>query len=105
MPIDPITVKLDEPVTIGSGDKAKTYAEITFTHKAKGRDFAAGDLVKGNTNRSYAIFASMAGVPITVFQEMDADDLTKVSLAAVPLFGERAKKAAKALEEEPDPIN
>jgi hypothetical protein len=103
--MDPVTVPLEEPVTIGSGKAEKTYTEIVFTHKAKGRDLAAGDLVKGNTNRAYAIYASMAGVPITVFQEMAADDLAEVMNAGAPLLGKAAQRKLKelaAMEDEED---
>ncbi len=98
--MDPITIKLEDPVTISAGDKARTIKEITFTHKARGRDLAAGDLVKGSTMRAYAIYASMAGVPLTVFQDMSADDLTEVMTAGAPLLGRSAQKKLAELDKE-----
>lgn len=89
MAIDPITVTLTEPVT----HNKTTYSEIKFTRTARGRDLVAMDLVQGDTRKSFALFASLAEVPIQVFLDMSMDDYADVAKAAVPFMGKSAKKA------------
>lgn len=89
------TVTLDDEVTVND----VTYKSLTF-RKMKGKDMCAGDLVSGDTRKGFAIFASMADVPITVIEELSADDVEKVGLACMPLMGKSAvvRQAQKALE-------
>lgn len=88
-----ITVTLAEPVE----HDGKTYASLTL-RKMKAKDLVAGDLVTGDTRKTFAIFASMAGVPIQVIEELDVDDFEKLGREAAPLMGKSAKAAAAKLE-------
>ena len=64
-----------------------TYTELTF-RKAKTRDLMAADRFPGQTSKIVAILASMAGAPIQVFQEIDADEFTVIMEQAGHLMGE-----------------
>jgi hypothetical protein len=83
-----VTVSLDEPVT----HDGKLYASLTL-RKMKAKDLVAGDLVTGDTRRAFAIFASMAGVPIGVIEELDVDDFERLGREAAPLMGKSAQAA------------
>lgn len=80
-----------EPVTYND----KPYPVLTL-RKMKAKDLVAGDLVTGETRRSFAIIASMAGVPIGVIEEMDVDDFERLSEVATPLMGKSAEAAIAA---------
>ena len=84
-----ITIKLDVPVE----HDGKTYASLTL-RKMKARDLVAGDLVSGETRKAFAIFASMADVPIQVIEELDVDDFEAVGREAAPLMGKSARALA-----------
>ncbi|SMC43248.1 Phage tail assembly chaperone protein, E, or 41 or 14 [Fulvimarina manganoxydans] len=77
-----ITVKLEDPVEF---DK-KTYTELTFG-KLKAKHLAAMDLVKGESVKPMAMYASMAGVPLPVIQELSIDEWEKVQEETIPLLG------------------
>lgn len=83
-----VTVKLDEPVE----HDGKHYASLTL-RKLKAKDLVAGDLVTGDTRKAFAIFASMAGVPIQVIEELDVDDFERLGAEAAPLMGKSATAA------------
>lgn len=85
-----LTFKLDEPVE----HDGQTYAELTF-RKMKARDLIASDVVTGEMRKSFALFASMAGVPIQVIEEMDGDDFIRMGMEVAPLMGKSAAAAAK----------
>jgi len=70
----------------------KSYSVLTL-RKMKAKDLVAGDLVKGDTRKAMAIFASMAGVPIQVIEDLDVDDFEGLGEAATPLMGKSAEKA------------
>jgi hypothetical protein len=87
------TVTLTEPVT----HDGKSYPSLTL-RKLKAKDLVAGDLVQGETRKAFAIFASMAGVPIQVIEELDVDDFELLGREAAPLMG---KSAAAAMAKAP----
>ncbi len=87
-----VTVTLDDPVE----HDGKTYTTLTL-RKMKARDLVAGDLVTGQTRKAFAIFASMAGVPIQVIEELEVDDFEKLGREAAPLMGKSARLAAAKL--------
>jgi hypothetical protein len=82
------TIKFETPV-IHDG---VTYAELTL-RKLKAKDLVFGDLVKGDTRRAMAIFASMADVNIKVIEELDIDDFEHLGVEAAPLMGKSAQAA------------
>ncbi len=88
-----VTVKLDTPVSFNG----ETFDALTL-RKMKAKDLVAGDLAKGDAQRAIAIFASMAGVPVQVIEELDVDDFEKLGEEAAPLMG---KSAAAAMAKAP----
>lgn len=98
MAISPITVPLAETISVGK----ETFTEITFTRTTRGKDLVAMDAVQGDVRKSFALFASMAGVPIQVFLEMSTDDYEAVASAVAPLMGKRATSHLAAKEKAED---
>jgi len=90
-----ITFTLETPVE----HDGQTYTALTL-RKMKAKDLVAADLVNGNLRKSLAIFASMAGVPIMVMEELDTDDFNRLGREAAPLMGKLAVKAMAKLERE-----
>ncbi|WP_299480915.1 phage tail assembly protein [uncultured Paracoccus sp.] len=90
-----ITFTLEAPVE----HDGQTYTTLTL-RKMKAKDLVAADLVNGNLRKSLAIFASMAGVPIMVMEELDTDDFNRLGREAAPLMGKLAVKAMAKLERE-----
>lgn len=86
-----VTFTPASPVTYND----KSYPALTL-RKMKAKDLIAGDLVTGETRKSFAILASMAGVPIGVIEELDVDDFEQLSEVAVPLMGKSAQAAIVA---------
>lgn len=84
---DKITVRLSVPVEY----QGKTYADLTF-RKLKVKDLVAADLVDGDIRKSLALFASSAGVPIGVFEELDVEDFADVSERIKPLLGKSTER-------------
>lgn len=79
---DTITVPLTEPAEY----QGKTYAALTF-RKLKVRDLTAADLVEGEVRKGVALFASNAGVPLGVIEELTVEDFERVNREAAPLLG------------------
>jgi hypothetical protein len=88
-----VTFTPSEPVT----HNEKSYPVLTL-RKMKAKDLVAGDLVTGETRKSFAIIASMAGVPIGVIEELDVDDFEQLSEVATPLMGKSAQAAIEAVK-------
>lgn len=86
-------VQLGDPVTIGD----KAYTAITL-HRCRTKHLLAMDLVKGETRKAAALFASMAGVPLPVIEELTVDDFARVGEAAAPLMGNSGRKALAAAQ-------
>lgn len=63
---------LSRPIEVGG----KTYPSLVM-RELRVKDLIQMDLVKGGVNRTVAMYASMCGVPITVFYEMRGDDYAK----------------------------
>lgn len=87
---------VDFPISEPVEHDGKTYATLTL-RKMKAKDLVAGDLVSGDSRKAFAIFASMAGVPIQVIEELDIEDFEALGEAAVPLMGKSAAKAQAEL--------
>ena len=88
MPITPAVVPLSEPVQHGK----ETYTELTFARTMRGKDMVAMDAVQGGMRKTYALYASLAGVPMQVFLEMETDDLEKVAQVVAGLTGKSSKE-------------
>ena len=89
-----VTFTPESPVTFND----KLYPVLTL-RKMKAKDLVAGDLVTGESRRTFAILASMAGVPIGVVEELDIDDFERLSEVAAPLMGKSAMVAIAAAKE------
>lgn len=85
------TYTLQSPVIVAG----KTITELTF-RKMKAKDLAAGDLVQGQTNKSFAILASMASTSLPVIGELDIEDLEGAQDIAAPFMGRALEMAEKA---------
>ncbi len=88
-----LTVTLEEPVE----HKGQSYESLTF-RRAKAKDFVAMDVVKGEMRKTMALFASMAGVPMPVIEELDAEDFARMGVEIAPLMGKSMKTVAAAAE-------
>lgn len=86
---DTITMQLGLPVEY----QGKTYTSLTF-RKLKAKDLVASDLVDGEVRKSIAIFASNAGVPMGVIEELDLDDFERIGEEIRPLLGKLASRLA-----------
>lgn len=82
-----ITMLLDSPVEY----QGKTYTSLTF-RKIKAKDLVASDLVDGEVRKSIAIFASNAGVPMGVIEELDLADFERIGEEIRPLLGKLASR-------------
>lgn len=89
-----VTIQLEDPIEF---DK-RTFTELTF-RRMKAKDMAAMDLVKGETKKSLALYASMADVPLPVLEELSVDDWEAMVEATLPLMGKSARKRVEALRE------
>lgn len=76
------TIKISTPIEFNG----KSYTEFTF-RKPKAKDLVQADLVKGETRRGLAIMASMAGVPLPVFEELEMEDFEAISAEVAALMG------------------
>ncbi len=88
-----VTIPLEEPVE----HDGKKYESLTL-RKMKAKDLVASDLVNGDARKGMALFASMAGVPIAVIEELDADDFETLGREAAPLMGKRGKAMSAAMD-------
>lgn len=91
-----VTVDLDFPVEF-DGREIKS---LTF-RRMKARDALAGEGIENEVRAGYAVFAALAGVDIGVIEELDLEDLAKVSEEVAPLMGKRLAEAAS--KENPSP--
>ena len=64
-----VTVLLTEPVTYAK----HVYESITL-RKSRGKDWREASPGKGEFDRTIRLAASVAGVPLRVFDEMDGED-------------------------------
>lgn len=84
---DTVTFTLAKPIE----HNGKSFSEFTFEEATAG-DLAAADIVQGELNKTLAVFASMAGVPIQVMRKIKAKDLGRLSLEVAPLLGEQTPR-------------
>lgn len=84
-----ITLDLDYPVTVGGME----YANLTF-RRMKAKDALVAEEETNKARAGYLIFAALAGVDVSVIEELDIADLEKVGEAVVPLMGKSASATA-----------
>ena len=88
-----VTVPLEFPVT----HEGREIRELTF-RRMKARDALAGEGIENEVRAGYAIFATLAGVPVDVIEELDLEDLERVGKDIAPLMGKRlAGKIGEAI--------
>lgn len=71
------TVTLDVPVTING----KEVTSVTF-RRPSGRDWRRTDEEKGEVGKAYRLAASISGLPMQVFDDMDGNDALLCSAVA-----------------------
>jgi len=81
-----ITVPLSRPVKHGEGDKAVTYDAFTFREAVLG-DYIAADAVTGDTAKTAAVLAAMAGVPYAAFKKIKMADMNRILAEAGHFLG------------------
>jgi hypothetical protein len=82
-------------VTIEPVDyRGVTYTEIVL-RKAKGRDWERTDGAKGVVGQGLQLAASVSGVPLAVFHEMDGEDAILCSNLAA-LVGKKSRTGGKS---------
>ncbi|WP_298981585.1 phage tail assembly protein [uncultured Roseibium sp.] len=86
----PLVIALSEAVSVNDVD----YTELTFKRKRKVRDLLAADAHTGQLNKVNAVYASMAGVPIDVILDLDADDYDDLESRIEPLMGKKWQEVA-----------
>lgn len=74
---------LSKPLTVNG----QTYASFTFREPTAG-DLAMSDRVEGDINKTLAMMASIADVPIQVMKAVPLRDFNRLSTAVAPLLGE-----------------
>lgn len=92
------TYKLKHPVEFNGN----TVTEVIFTRNMKVKDYAAADLFKTGTDKTAAMLASLTGVPVPVFREMDFEDWLGVQETAAPFMQsllDRIMAAAATVDE------
>lgn len=95
MAVTPVTITLYEPIVHGK----ETYTQLTYSRRLQGADLINMDAVQGGVRKTYALYASLADVPLPVFYKMDAEDIELAAQAVAPLTG----KYSRATEESPSP--
>lgn len=82
------------PETIPEFD-GKKYEKFVL-RKMKAKDMTAADLVSSETRKTFAVLASMAGVPIGAIEDLDADDYDRLEEVAKPLMGKSMRAMVEA---------
>ena len=90
--IDPVKIVFDEPVEVDVAGETRQFTELIFPRKMKGKDMLAQEKVDTPLKKSWALYASMSGVPIQLFEELDADQFEEVAKKTAPLMGKRGKR-------------
>lgn len=88
---DPITVPLIVPIEHGGN----SYPELTFREAELG-DLCAADAVSGEMQKTAAILAGMAGVPIQAIRKLKARDLGVITDKVGHLMGNEKKPTTGA---------
>lgn len=75
---EPIRYPLKHPVTITlrgpDGDRQETISELTL-RRVKGKDMRALDGQGGEVAKTLALIAHISGHPLTIVDELDAEDI------------------------------
>ena len=88
---DPVTV----PLLAKIEHDGETYSEFTFREAELG-DLCAADAVSGEMQKTAAILAGMAGVPIQAIRKLKARDLSVVTDKVGHLMGNEKKPTTGA---------
>lgn len=91
MDFEPITVPLSGPITHGK----ETYTELKFSRFMRGHDMIAMDAVQGTMRKTYALYASLADVPLPVIVNMRTTDISKIAKVVDGLTGESSEIAVE----------
>jgi hypothetical protein len=83
-----VTIALSRPVTHGD----KTVASLTFREATAG-DACAAELVEGDFQRTLALIASMAEVPLPLMKKVSLRDVHAITAKVGALMGEQPAAA------------
>jgi hypothetical protein len=94
---EPITFKLKHPIDIRNKETGAIIETITeFTlHRPKGKVLKAVDKVTGEGSAALAVFAAIAGVPPSVMDEIDMEDLAELQEVGAPFLASFQRMAGK----------
>lgn len=94
---EPIKYTLKHPIEIRSketGALLETITELTL-HRPKGKVLKAIDKITGEGSAALAIFAAIAGVPPSVMDEIDMEDLAELQEVGAPFLASFQRMAGK----------
>lgn len=72
-----------------------TITELAI-RRPRGKDYVAAEMETGSLRRHYALYASIAGIPLDDFLDLDVDDITAFIEKADSLAGESQPPEAGA---------
>ena len=84
------TYTLSKPLKVGE----QTYTSFTFREPTAG-DLAVADRVEGDINKSLAIFAAMAEVPLAAIKAVPLREFNRMSAIVTPMRGESMEPAGQ----------
>lgn len=90
-PVKQVKVVLEFPFDYDG----REITSLTF-RRMKTKDSYVGEDIENPAKAGFALFAALAGVKIEVIEELDIDDLEKVSEETLPLMGKSALAVAAA---------
>jgi hypothetical protein len=95
---EPIVYKLKHPIDIRSKETGAVIETITeFTlHRPKGKVLKVVDKISGEGSAALAIFAAIAGVPPSVMDEIDMEDLADLQEVGAPFLDSFQRMAGKS---------
>lgn len=95
---EPIKYKLKHPIEIRnkeSGAIIDTITELTL-HRPKGKILKSIDKISGEGTAALAVFAAIAGVPPSVMDEIDMEDLADLQEVGAPFLASFQRMAGKS---------
>lgn len=97
-PVRQVVVDLDFPFNYDG----REITSLTF-RRMKTKDSYVGEDIENPAKAGFALFAALAGVDLELIEELDIDDLEKVSEETLPLMGKlAAAQKKKMLENQSD---
>lgn len=86
-----VTVSLVWPVTV----EGTTYESLTF-RRMKAKDALVAEGEENKVRAGYRLFAVLAGVDVSVIEELDIEDFSTISDKVAPFMGKSLMDEAMA---------